>query len=220
VDVKTRGRFRGVGPRRVSLGDRTGARGSAKADRYERVRAPASLIERSGPVGSKRSEIACLTPEALFEGDKVSFSAAEYLQDIEAALRDERVPNLGVVIHGASIHVDGIEFKIRPDLTIEGVAENLTPGRFHQALEKLLTLRNTHRILAHLDGNPQIMGTPTVIKLPDGSLTIKVMAEVRVNPELGSQANYVLDQHAGNLVMPQAAQPALRERNRRSVVLA
>jgi hypothetical protein len=191
----------------------------AKSDRYQSDR-QLGLFALAGPVASKRSHFACLQPQPLFNGDKVTFDAAAYLEDIRLALQDQRIPHIGVDVRGNLIVVDGIEFMIKENLAVEGIAELLTKEQFDAALKKLLTLRNVGVILRHIDENKQIMGTPSVIQLPDGSLTIKVTAEVRVNPKLGSQANYVLQQHQGNLAMPESAQPGLRSANKRGTVLA
>ena len=189
-----------------------------KPDRYEQG---TPLLDLAGPVASKRSHFACIQPQALFDGDKVTFDAAAYLEDIRFALQDQRIPNIGVDLRGSIITVDGFDFMIKENLAVEGIGEaGLTKEQFDAALKKLLTLRNAGVILRHIDSNQQIMGTPTVIQLPDGSLTVKVMAEVRVNPKLGRQANYVLQQHEGNLTMPESAQPALRSANKRGMVVA
>ncbi|MBK6688422.1 MAG: hypothetical protein IPG45_28370 [Deltaproteobacteria bacterium] len=145
------------------------------------------------------------------------------MTDIQAAAQDARLAEvkqkLGVTIKDNIATVNGLALTITPNengCTVAASAVGLTQAQVADALRRLTTVAGTARALAFYDLNPQLYGQPVIVVNPNGSVQVKSMAQVRINPKIGSQAQAVLDQHQGNLQMPQATNKSAKNKGKRT----
>lgn len=178
----------------------------------------ASLAAFSGAVQSRRTY--AYTPVVVRQPqpNSVTASAAVDVSDVQAALADQRVPQMGVSVSGNQITVDGLALSFAAgengETAFTGRAVNLNAAQVEAAVKKLAGLANVARVLKHIENNPQMMVEPKIVAGPNGAIDIKFVAKVRVNPKLEKQGDYVLKQHNGDLKMPERKVAAVVARRR------
>lgn len=206
------------GAQQVGAAKSAGAEQQGAIDRQEQK--PISLAQLTGAVSSRRTYAETYSYQYVApQPNVVQVQSTIQLGDLERALQDKRIPNLGVKLNGNTIAVDGLNLtfeKTATGIQITGSAVGLTQAQVAAAVKKVASMATTARAVAFIDGNPQLYGVPQVTLLPDGKISVTSVASVRVNPKLGSQAQNVLDQHKGAMVMPEQSQPAARKAGRRT----
>ncbi len=184
--------------------------------------AGAAFAAFSGAVQSRRTYGYTQVVYRAPQPNRVQAQMSVKLEDVNKALSDSRIPNLGVTVNGNNISVDGLTLQYQAgengQATITASAVGLTQAKVEAAIKKVVQLARAGQVLAHIEKNPQMMVEPQVITNPDGSLNIKFTAKVRVNPKASSQAAGVIAQHAGDLKMPERTRAAVAARRRRATV--
>jgi hypothetical protein len=150
-----------------------------------------SALSMTGPARSQRRKYTTEIPQSQFAKGAASCDLSASLNDIRQALKDARIPNVGVSANGNTIRVDGVDFTINAQGRLEGAGEDLSEARFKAAVGKLVMLRNVQHQLSFYDANN---ATAVVIKNADGTLTMKAKAKVRIDPNRDQQAKFVLTQ--------------------------
>lgn len=209
----------------VEVSAQTGAEKGAGHDQTDRQAgaAPISLAQLTGAVQSRRTYAETYRYTYVAPAPNVvTVNSTIAVADVQAALADKRIPNLGVKLNGNTATVDGLTLTFAQagnGTTITGSAVGLQQAQVAAAVKKLASLATTHRAVAFIESNSQLYGTPQITLLPDGRIQVGSVASVRVNPKNASQAQGVLDQHKGGFTMETQTTPAARKAHKRTQVV-
>jgi hypothetical protein len=194
----------------------------ARGDVDRREAAPVSFATFAGEVRSRETWTRSYVAPVVVTPTTITQSAQVQIANVQGAVQDQRIPNVGVSVNGNTITVDGLALTVSQQgdqLSVTASAIGLQGDRVSAALKKLVMLANTHKILTLIDNNKHMMVTPQIILEPNGRLRVVTTANVRVDPNLTSQHQNVLDQRQGGLTAPEVARRRQREKGKRTQVV-
>jgi hypothetical protein len=179
-----------------------------------------SFAAFAGQVRSRGSEIRTYVAPPVVTPTTITQQAKVELMHLQGALRDARIPNVGVTGQGTTVTVDGQAYQLVSDgqggISITASAVGLNKTRVDAAVKKLVMLANAYKLVTWIDGNKQLMVEPKVVVEPNGRLKVVTTAPVRVDPRRSSQHQYVLDQLSGGLKAPELERQRQRQQGKRT----